>query len=49
MKRPTMPPLERAGPTRPAAPVSVYGEDFALILRRPRRLRTVRGRIAVLH
>jgi hypothetical protein len=40
--------LERAGPARPSLPVSVYGEDFSLLIRTPRRMRIARGRIHVL-
>jgi hypothetical protein len=36
-----------AGPARPALPVSVFGEDFSLLIRR-RRLRIARRRIYVL-
>lgn len=37
-----------AGPARPSLPISAYAEDFTLLLRIPRRLRLVRGRIRVL-
>jgi hypothetical protein len=38
---------EAAGPTRPALPVSVFAEDFSLLIR-SRRLRIARSRIRVL-
>lgn len=37
-----------AGGARPSSPVSVFGEDFSLVVRKPKRLRIVRGRITVL-
>jgi hypothetical protein len=37
-----------AGTPRPASPVSVFGEDFSLLIRRPRRMRIARGTIRVL-
>lgn len=44
-----MPPLMAAGTARPALPVSVFAEDFSLLIRSPRRLRINRSRIAILH
>lgn len=40
--------LAAAGTARPALPVAVFGEDFSLVIRTPRRLRLVRGKIRVL-
>lgn len=37
------------GTPRPSLPVSVFAEDFSLLIRTPRRMRIVRGRITVLH
>lgn len=37
------------GTPRPAKPVSVFAEDFSLLVRAPRRLRLKRGGIVVLH
>jgi hypothetical protein len=37
-----------AGTARPATPVSVFAEDFSLLILQPRRLRITRGRIHVL-
>lgn len=48
MKRPTQPPLSAAGTPRPAKPVSVFAEDFSLLIRTPRRFRLVRSKIRVL-
>jgi hypothetical protein len=48
-KAPTQPPLAAAGTSRPALPVSVFAEDFSLLIRSPRRLRIVRGRIFILN
>lgn len=42
-RRPLPSPLVAAGTARPALPVSVYAEDFSLLVRRPRRLRIARG------
>lgn len=47
-KRPTQPPLAAAGTPRPASPVSVFAEDFSLLIRTPRRYRIARTRIYVL-
>lgn len=38
----------RAGLPRPAKPGSVFGEDFSLLLRAPRRFKIVRGKVVVL-
>lgn len=46
--RPTMPPLVAAGTATPSLPVSVYAEDFSLLIRTPRRMRIARSRIRVL-
>jgi hypothetical protein len=46
--RPTQPPLAAAGTARPSSPVSVFAEDFSLLIRTPRRIRIARGRIHVL-
>jgi hypothetical protein len=46
--RPTMAPLAAAGSARPSSPVSVFAEDFSLLIRSPRRFRLVRGLIRVL-
>lgn len=46
--RPTQAPLVAAGTARPSSPISVYAEDFALLLRWPRRMRIKRGVIRVL-
>jgi hypothetical protein len=43
-----MPSAEVAGTARPALPVSVFAEDFSLLIRFPRRLRIARSRIRVL-
>ena len=40
--------LDAAGTCRPSLPVSQFANDFSLLLRAPRRLRLVRGRIYVL-
>jgi len=37
-----------AGSPRPALPVSVFAEDFSLLIRFPRRMRIARSRIRVL-
>lgn len=37
-----------AGTALPAAPVSVFAEDFSLLIRTPRRMRIARSRIRVL-
>jgi hypothetical protein len=37
------------GYPRPSRPVSVFAEDFSLLVRRPRRLRIARSIIRVLH
>jgi hypothetical protein len=46
--RPTMSPATAAGTARPSLPVSVFAEDFSLLIRRPRRMRIARGFIRVL-
>lgn len=46
--KPAQPPLAAAGTARPALPVSVYAEDFSLLIRSPRRMRIARSRIYVL-
>jgi hypothetical protein len=46
--RPSMAPLAAAGSARPSLPVSVFAEDFSLLIRAPRRLRIARGTIRVL-
>lgn len=46
--RPTQAPLEVAGTARPALPVSIFAEDFSLLIRTPRRMRIARQRIRVL-
>lgn len=43
-----MPPAEAAGTARPSSPVSVFAEDFSLLIRKPRRMRIARGRVYVL-
>jgi hypothetical protein len=40
--------LVRVGPARPSSPVSVFAEDFSLLIRTPRRFRIARSRIRVL-
>jgi hypothetical protein len=44
----TMPPLACCGTARPSSPVSVFAEDFSLLIRSPRRFRLVRSQIRVL-
>jgi len=44
----SMAPLAAAGTARPSSPVSVFAEDFSLLIRTPRRFRIVRSRIRVL-
>lgn len=46
--RPTMPSLECAGLARPSLPLSVFAEDFSLLIRTPRRMRIARSKIRVL-
>jgi hypothetical protein len=46
--RPTMSPAIAAGTARPSLPVSVFAEDFSLLIRSPRRMRIARSRIRVL-
>jgi hypothetical protein len=41
--------LSALGGARPSLPVSIFGEDFSLLIRRPRRLRIARGMIRVLN
>lgn len=48
MATPTPIGLAACGPARPALPVSVFAEDFSLLIRAPRRMRIVRSRIRVL-
>lgn len=48
-RAPVQPALMAAGTPRPALPVSVFAEDFSLLIRTPRRFRVARGRIIVLH
>lgn len=43
-----MAPLAAAGTALPALPVSVFAEDFSLLIRTPRRMRITRSRIHVL-
>lgn len=40
--------LVAAGTPRPSTPVSVFAEDFSLLIRTPRRLRIARSIIRVL-
>ena len=42
------PTLTACGTARPASPVSVFAEDFSLLLRSPRRMRIARSKIRVL-
>ena len=44
----SMAPLAAAGIARPSSPVSVFAEDFSLLIRTPRRLRIARSKIRVL-
>ena len=44
----SMAPLVAAGTARPSSPVSVFAEDFSLLIRTPRRFRLVRSKIRVL-
>jgi len=44
----SMAPLAAAGTARPSSPVSVFAEDFSLLIRTPRRFRLVRSKIRVL-
>ena len=44
----SMAPLAAAGTARPSSPVSVFAEDFSLLIRTPRRLRIARSKIRVL-
>lgn len=37
-----------AGTARPSSPVSVFAEDFSLLIRTPRRMRIARSHIRVL-
>lgn len=48
VKRRGQPSLAAAGTPRPAQPVSVFAEDFSLLIRFPRRFRIARARIRVL-
>jgi hypothetical protein len=47
-RAPCLPGLAAAGTARPALPVSVFAEDFSLLIRTPRRFRIARVRIRVL-
>lgn len=40
--------LSKAGTARPSSPISVFGEDFSLLIRAPRRMRIARSVIRVL-
>lgn len=42
------PGLEACGTARPALPVSIFAEDFSLLIRTPRRVRIARSWIRVL-
>lgn len=44
----SMGPLVAAGTARPSSPVSVFAEDFSLLIRTPRRMRIARSKIRVL-
>ena len=44
----SMAPLAAAGTARPSSPVSVFAEDFSLLIRTPRRMRIARSKIRVL-
>ena len=44
----SMAPLAAAGTARPSSPVSVFAEDFSLLIRTPRRFRIARSKIRVL-
>jgi hypothetical protein len=44
----SMAPLVAAGTARPSSPVSVFAEDFSLLIRTPRRMRIARSKIRVL-
>lgn len=46
--KPTQPPLVAAGTARPSLPISVFAEDFSLLIRTPRRMRIARSKIRVL-
>lgn len=46
--RTSMAPLAAAGTARPSSPVSVFAEDFSLLIRTPRRIRIARSKIRVL-
>ena len=46
--RTSMAPLVAAGTARPSSPVSVFAEDFSLLIRTPRRIRIARSKIRVL-
>ena len=45
---PTMPSAFAMGTARPSQPVSVFAEDFSLLIRTPRRMRIARNKIRVL-
>lgn len=47
-ERTSMAPLAVAGTARPSSPVSVFAEDFSLLIRTPRRIRIARSKIRVL-
>ena len=44
----SMAPVVAAGTARPSSPVSVFAEDFSLLIRTPRRMRIARSKIRVL-
>ena len=44
----SMAPLAAAGTARPSSPISVFAEDFSLLIRTPRRMRIARSKIRVL-
>jgi len=44
----SMAPLVAAGTARPSSPVSVFAEDFSLLIKTPRRMRIARSKIRVL-
>lgn len=44
----TQSPLVAAGTARPSSPISVFAEDFSLLIRTPRRMRIARSKIRVL-
>lgn len=44
----SQPSLAACGTARPSLPVSVFAEDFSLLIRTPRRMRIARSKIRVL-